>query len=353
MIERSPLWPSVAAAELQPQRAERDVQLVVDDHQPVRRDLVERGQRGDRPAGEVHVGPRPGQRDRDPGQPSLGDVVARPVRLEARTGPAGQQRRHHAARRCACCPRTPAPGCRGRRRSSVLRSAGLLPFAAACLRRPRSRPAPRAPPRPPPLPRAPRPTCCAMTCRTSVSGSTCRVTPGGSVRSLACTAWPSSMPSMSTSMRLRDVRRVGFHRDLHQQLVEHPVARGDLAGHPDRHLDGDLLAPPDQDQVHVLEEALDRIPLHRLGQGDLAAVLESFQAQQHVRRLQREHQCRARAGSGGGSPCRARTARRAPGPRGGYGGLAPLPNSVRASAAILTSGTVLSPHLNVRCAFEV
>jgi hypothetical protein len=30
-----------------------------------------------------------------------------------------------------------------------------------------------------------------------------------------------------------------------------------------------------------------------------------------------------------------------------------LPNSVRASAAILTSGTVLSPYLNVRCAFEV
>jgi len=30
-----------------------------------------------------------------------------------------------------------------------------------------------------------------------------------------------------------------------------------------------------------------------------------------------------------------------------------LPNSSRVSAAILTSGTLLSPHLNVQCAFEV
>jgi hypothetical protein len=30
-----------------------------------------------------------------------------------------------------------------------------------------------------------------------------------------------------------------------------------------------------------------------------------------------------------------------------------LPNSLRVSAAILTSGTVLSPRLNVRCGYEV
>jgi hypothetical protein len=65
---------------------------------------------------------------------------------------------------------------------------------------------------------------------------------------------------------------------------------GDLAGQPDRNLDGDLLAPADQDQVDVLDEAPDRIPLHRLGQGDLAALGQAVQVQQDVRRLQREHQ---------------------------------------------------------------
>jgi hypothetical protein len=40
----------------------------------------------------------------------------------------------------------------------------------------------------------------------------------------------------------------------------------------------------------VLEEAPDRVPLHRLGQGEVAAPLQAFQPQQHVRRLQREHQ---------------------------------------------------------------
>src|SRR5208337_2643055 len=89
---------------------------------------------------------------------------------------------------------------------------------------------------------------------------------------------------------LRDVRRLGLHRDLHELLVEHPVARGDLADDPDRHLDGDLLTPPDQDQVHVLDDVPDRIALHGLRQGDLTAVLESLDAQQHVRRLKREHQ---------------------------------------------------------------
>ncbi len=89
---------------------------------------------------------------------------------------------------------------------------------------------------------------------------------------------------------LRDVRRVGLDRDLDQLLVDHGVARGDVAGDPDRHLDGDLLAAPDQDQVDVLDEAPDRVPLHRLGQGEGAAALEPVQLEQHVRRLQREHQ---------------------------------------------------------------
>ena len=70
---------------------------------------------------------------------------------------------------------------------------------------------------------------------------------------------------------LRDVRRLRLQRDLHELLVEQPAGE-DLADDPDGHLDGDLLALPDQDQVDMLDDVLDRIPLYRLGQGDLAAA---------------------------------------------------------------------------------
>jgi hypothetical protein len=88
---------------------------------------------------------------------------------------------------------------------------------------------------------------------------------------------------------LRDVRGLGLHRDLDDLLVEHPAGE-DLTDQPDRHVDGDLLAAADQDQVDVLDDVLDRIPLHRLRQGDLAAVLQALEAQQHVRRPQGPHQ---------------------------------------------------------------
>jgi hypothetical protein len=72
-------------------------------------------------------------------------------------------------------------------------------------------------------------------------------------------------------------------------LFQHPVG-GDVAGHPELDLDGDLLAPPDQDQVDVLDDVPNRVPLHRLGQRDLAPLVQAVEVQQHVRRLQREHQ---------------------------------------------------------------
>jgi hypothetical protein len=85
----------------------------------------------------------------------------------------------------------------------------------------------------------------------------------------------------------RDVRGLGLHRDLDQLLVEHAV-RGHLAGHLDRDLNGDLLAAADQDQVDVVDGAPDRVALHGLGQGQLAAALQPVQADQHVRGAQRE-----------------------------------------------------------------
>ena len=55
---------------------------------------------GDRPTGQVHIGARPGQGDGHPGQPALGDVIARPVRFESRPGaadPLSEQTGHHTA----------------------------------------------------------------------------------------------------------------------------------------------------------------------------------------------------------------------------------------------------------------
>ena len=63
---------------------------------------------------------------------------------------------------------------------------------------------------------------------------------------------------------------------------------GDLAGHGDRDVDGDLLAAPDQDQVDVLDGALDRVTLHGLGQGQLAAAGQAVEPDQDVRGAQRE-----------------------------------------------------------------
>ena len=212
------------------------------DHEPVRRDLVERGQRGDRPAGQVHVGARPGQRDRDLGQPSLGDVAARPVRLEPRADPVGQQRRHHlpdvvpVARVLrsrvaepgddpAFCGQpglllvaAPVAGVRlGQRLRRLRRTLGRLFFLglAALL----------------------RDHVQDQRVRLDLQGDALRQLQVAGVHGLA------DVHALDVHVdALRDVRGVGLDRDLHELLVEHPVARGDLAGDPDRHLDGDLLA---------------------------------------------------------------------------------------------------------------
>ena len=57
----------------------------------------------------------------------------------------------------------------------------------------------------------------------------------------------------------------------------------------ERDVDGDLLAVPDEDQVGVLDEALDRVALNLLGQCELAVAVE-LDRQQRVGGLQRQHQ---------------------------------------------------------------
>jgi hypothetical protein len=66
----------VAAAQLQADPAEGDVELVVQNHGPFGRDLVKPEQRGNRAAGQVHVRVRPGQGRGLAGQAALRDVVA-------------------------------------------------------------------------------------------------------------------------------------------------------------------------------------------------------------------------------------------------------------------------------------
>ena len=107
--------------------------------------------------------------------------------------------------------------------------------------------------------------------------------------------------------------------------VDQGVGLG-LADDDERDVDGDLLTATDDDQVGVLDEALDRVALHLLGERELAVAVE-LDRQQRVGGLEREHQVVAgqrdvhrvgavavqhgghlarRAGSGGRRPCRTR-----------------------------------------------
>ena len=70
--------PAVAAAALEPQRAEGQIELVVHDDDALDGDLVEPGHRHHRAARLVHERPRLGQHHRHAGQPSLDDVRADP-----------------------------------------------------------------------------------------------------------------------------------------------------------------------------------------------------------------------------------------------------------------------------------
>jgi hypothetical protein len=79
----------------------------------------------------------------------------------------------------------------------------------------------------------------------------------------------------------RDPGRLGLDGDLDELLVEQAVRR-DLTDDRDRDVDGDLLAAPHQDEVDMLDGALDRVTLDRLGQGELAAVRQAVEPDQDV-----------------------------------------------------------------------
>ena len=118
----------VAAAELDPQGVEGDVELVVDHDQVVGRDAVELHQRRDRAAGLVHVAARAPEHDlrrrRDRAAPA-GPRAPRRGRTCARAGcrpSGGRARRRRGSRRCAGARRTSGRGCPARRPARCRRS---------------------------------------------------------------------------------------------------------------------------------------------------------------------------------------------------------------------------------------
>src|SRR6266568_5228643 len=234
-----PVMPVVAAAQLQPDRAERDVEIVVHDDYPVRRDLIEIPECGDRTAGQVHVRHRLTERDRQPGQPAGRYRRARPVPPEPRAHPVSEQVGDHvpgvvpvarvlgariteprdqpALVRHACSlqaaltfrpvpsagPFRPVPSASppsGEPGQAVSSAAGAADSPSGTgAGSPSAGPAASSASMP-----SPASICsavgAAMTCSTSSSASTASVEPAGSDRSPACTDAPTVMPSTSTSI---------------------------------------------------------------------------------------------------------------------------------------------------------
>ena len=89
--------PVVAASPLEPDGAERKVQLIVDHHDPPGGDPVVARQAGHGATGEVHVGQRLAEGDRLPGQAPLRGRRPELARAEPGADPLGQHVRHHGA----------------------------------------------------------------------------------------------------------------------------------------------------------------------------------------------------------------------------------------------------------------
>src|SRR3954452_16198342 len=103
---------ALAAAALEPDGGERDVQLVVHDHQVGDVEVVVVEQAADRPAGLVHVGRRLGEDDAAPGQATLTGERAGAgalARGQPDAGAPGQLLQHHGAD-VVPVPRVAGPG---------------------------------------------------------------------------------------------------------------------------------------------------------------------------------------------------------------------------------------------------
>ena len=99
-----------AAAALEADHAQRQVDLVVHDHEPLRRHLVEGAGALHRPARLVHVRHRDRERQRRVARADVGDQHPRLVRLEAGAQPRRRATARCRRRGCGGCRRTRASG---------------------------------------------------------------------------------------------------------------------------------------------------------------------------------------------------------------------------------------------------
>jgi hypothetical protein len=93
---------------------------------------------------------------------------------------------------------------------------------------------------------------------------------------------------------LGQVRRLGLDRQR-VELGDHQRAHGGLTDEDHGNVHRHLLTAAHEDQVRVLDEALDRVALDLLGQGELATAARELDRQQRVGpALERQHQLVAR-----------------------------------------------------------
>ncbi len=277
-----PVVAVVAAAELDPQRAERDVELVVDGDDPLGRDLVERGQRLDRAAGLVHVAARPREHDARPGrarraQPALDDVGAAGLVGAERRRPSGRPaRRRRGSRRCAGGRRRPGRDCPARPRATRrrVRSRSWLevsrPVATAQpVGGPRRRSPSAASPSAPSAASASSPSAISSSDSSRSMPASASASSSSASSSSSVGAWVTLTISVSSSVSsvravgqvevggedlgadlgaldgdldvLGDVGGLGLERDG-GVLGDDQGLRGGLADEVDRDVDGDLLA---------------------------------------------------------------------------------------------------------------
>ena len=176
---------------------------------------------------------------------------------------------------------------------------------------------------PSPSPAAASSACAARTCSTTVSSSTPSLVPYGQRDVLGQDGVAGRQTLDGDGDRLGDVRGLGLDRQRVQHVLEQVAARSQLALGVHVDLDVDLLAALHEQQVDVLEEALDRVTLHGLRDGQLLALPSMSSADQDVRRTQRQQQLVARQGEVDRVGTVTVDARREPCPRGGYGGRHP------------------------------
>ena len=233
-------------------------------------------QPGDRPAGDVHVRARLGQHHPAAGQPALQHVgVASGAWRTGRRRPAPPAVRRRGSRRCAGSRRSPGPGCRARPPARARRHGSARPRrsdrsdsadSSAVCGASSTTPAPSVSI----SASSSAAVGAATTLTTRTSASVRSVVPSGSATSAAWIWVPTARPSTETSICSGMLETSASTSMVFSSWVTRVSGRG-VAGDDDLHLDDDLLAAADHQQVDVLDVGADRVGDHGLGQRELRA----------------------------------------------------------------------------------